>query len=345
MNHKRVTIKEVAAAAGVSTQTVSRVVNGRPDVAPDTREHVQTVIQQLGYRPSKIARSLIQGQSMTLGVVSFGIGLYGPSLELQGVQEASEQAGYSLMLNILPDAEKFDADKILSNILSYHVDGILWAVPEIGQNRDWTQALLHNLTVPIVFLNVQPRPNQTTVVIDNRMGGKLATRHLLEQGRERIGIITGPMSWWEARQRELGWREELIANGRSVDESYIAHGDWTPQSGERGLQMLLDWHPNMDALFACNDQMVLGALNVARQKGLRVPEDIAIVGFDDIPEAPYFYPPLTTVRQNMIQLGREGVKQLISLIEDPDRSDLDAIRLHPELIVRDSSLLRIDSEK
>lgn len=345
MNHKRVTIKEVAATAGVSTQTVSRVVNGRPDVAPDTREHVQTVIQQLGYRPSKIARSLIQGQSMTLGVVSFGIGLYGPSLELQGIQEASEQAGYSLMLNILPDAEKFDADKILSNILSYHVDGILWAVPEIGQNRDWTQALLHNLTVPIVFLNVQPRPHQTTVVINNRMGGKLATRHLLEQGRERIGIITGPMSWWEARQRELGWREELLANGRSVDESYIAHGDWTPQSGERGLQMLLDWHPNMDALFACNDQMVLGALNVARQKGLRVPEDLAIVGFDDIPEAPYFYPSLTTVRQNMIQLGREGVQQLISLIENPDQGDLEAIRLHPELIVRDSSILRLDSTK
>ncbi|MBK8986020.1 MAG: LacI family DNA-binding transcriptional regulator [Chloroflexi bacterium] len=338
MSRKRVTIREVAQAAGVSTQTVSRVVNGRPDVSHETRQHVQAVIDSLDYQPSKIARSLIQGQSYSLGVVSSSIGLYGPSLVLQGVQEAAEQLGFSLILHILPDAEVYDAKKLLRGILAYHVDGILWAVPEIGQNRDWVQQEVANLTVPIAFLNVQPRPMLTTAVIDNRHGGRLATRHLLEQGRRNIGIITGPMNWWEARQRELGWREELMANGRSVDESYITHGDWTPGSGERSIRMLLDWHPEMDAVFACNDQMALGAMKSARQLGRRIPEDLAIVGFDDIPEAPYFDPSLTTIHQDLSEMGREGVRQLICIINNPEHPTAEPIKLLPTLVVRQSSL-------
>ena len=337
-SRKRVTIKEVAQAAGVSTQTVSRVVNARPDVSPGTRQHVQEVIDKLGYQPSKIARSLIQGQSYTLGVVSSNISLYGPSHVLQGIQEAAKEKEYSLILQILTDPEVYEAKKLLREILSYHVDGILWAMPEIGQNRDWIQEELVNLSVPIAFLNAQPRPLQTTVVIDNRTGGYLATKHLIEQGRQNIGIITGPMSWWEARQRELGWRDALTENGRSIDESFITHGDWTPSSGERGLRMLLEWHPEMDALFACNDQMALGAMKIAHQIGHRIPKDLAIVGFDDIPEAPYFYSALTTVRQDMTEMGREGVRQLISMIENPNEQSIAPIRIQPELIVRESTL-------
>jgi DNA-binding LacI/PurR family transcriptional regulator len=328
----------VAAAAGVSTQTVSRVVNGRPDVATDTRVHVQQVIDELGYQPSKIARSLIRGQSFSLGVVSSSIGLYGPSLVLQGIQEAAVAEDYSLMLNILPDAEVFDAEKTLRDILSYHVDGILWAVPEIGQNRDLIQQALPNLTVPITFLNVQPRPNLVTAVIDNKYGGRIATQHLIERGRQHIGVITGPMNWWEARQRELGWREELVANGRTVDESYIANGDWTPSSGERCIRMLLEWHPEMDAVFICNDQMALGAMKVARQMGRTIPEDLAVVGYDDIPESPYFSPALTTVRQDVAEMGRQGVKQLLALIDGGENLATRSVVLQPTLIVRGSSM-------
>ncbi len=338
MNFKRVTIKEVAAAAGVSTQTVSRVVNGRPDVASDTREHVQQVIDDLGYQPSKIARSLIRGRSYSLGVVSSSIGLYGPSLLLQGIQEAAVEEDYSLMLNILPNAEVFDANQVLREILSYHVDGILWAVPEIGQNRDLIQQALPNLTVPIVFLNTQPRPNLVTAVIDNKHGGRIATQHLIAQGRQNIGLITGPMNWWEARQREQGWREEVAANGRLVDESFIANGDWTPSSGERCIRMLLEWHPEMDAVFICNDQMALGAMKVARQMGRQIPQDLAIVGFDDIPESPYFSPSLTTVRQDVAEMGRQGVKQLLTLLDDEENLESSSVVLPPKLIVRESSV-------
>jgi LacI family transcriptional regulator len=337
MSRKRVTIKEVAVAAGVSTQTVSRVVNGRSEVAPDTREHVQAVIEKLDYQPSKIARSLSRGQSWSLGVVTFGIGLYGPSLLLEGVQKAAVEAGYSLMLKFLPDARFFDAQAILRDILSYHVDGILWAVPDIGQNRDWIQEALHHFSVPIVFLNVQPRPNLVTAVIDNKHGGCIATQHLIDQGRKNIGIITGPMNWWEARQRELGWRQALSSNGRIVDESYIANGDWTPSSGERCIRMLLDWHPNMDAVFVCNDQMALGAMKVARQMGRRIPQDLAVIGYDDIPESPYFSPALTTIRQDMAQMGRKGVEQLLTIGDDTNITPTQSIILQPELIVREST--------
>jgi DNA-binding LacI/PurR family transcriptional regulator len=338
MNFKRVTIKEVAAAAGVSTQTVSRVVNGRPDVASETREQVQQVIDTLGYQPSKIARSLIRGRSYSLGVVSSSIGLYGPSLLLQGIQEAAVEEDYSLMLNILPNAEVFDANQVLREILSFHVDGILWAVPEIGQNRDLVQQALPNLTVPIVFLNAQPRPNLVTAVIDNKHGGRIATQHLIAQGRQNIGLITGPMNWWEARQREQGWREELAANGRVVDESFIANGDWMPSSGERCIRMLLEWHPEMDAVFVSNDQMALGAMKVARQMGRQIPKDLAIVGFDDIPESPYFSPSLTTVRQDVAEMGRQGVKQLLTLLDDEENLESPSVVLPPKLIVRESSV-------
>ncbi|MEZ4593008.1 MAG: LacI family DNA-binding transcriptional regulator [Chloroflexota bacterium] len=338
MQYKRVTLKEVAAAAGVSAQTVSRVVNGRPDVATETREHIQEIIDSLGYQPSKIARSLIQGQSYTLGVVSSSIGLYGPSLVLQGIQEAAVAGNYSLMLHILPDAEAFEARKVVSEILSYHVDGILWAVPEIGQNRDLVQQALPSVKVPIVFLNMQPRPNLVTAVIDNKLGGCLATKHLIDQGRQHIGLITGPMNWWEARQRELGWRQALMENGRSVDESYIANGDWTPSSGERCIRMLLEWHPDLDAVFVCNDQMALGAMKVARQMGRTIPDDLAVVGFDDIPESPYFSPSLTTVRQDVAEMGRQGVRQLLALINEEDLATQSVV-LQPNLIVRGSSIL------
>ena len=338
MNHKRVTIKEVAAAAGVSTQTVSRVINGRHDVAPETREHVQSVINTLGYKPSRIARSLIRGRSYSLGVVSMGVGFYGPAQTLQGVQQEADEQRYSLLLRMVSTPEELNVNEITHDLLSYHVDGILWTIPEIGQNRDWIQQELPKLSVPIAFLNMQARPNLTTIAIDNRLGGRLAARHLIEQGCQKIGIITGPLNWWEARQRELGWREEILTHGLTVDESCIAHGDWNSPSGEQCMRMLLEWHPDLDGVFASNDQMALGAMKVARERGLGIPENLSIVGFDDIPESAYFYPPLTTIRQDMGQVGITAVNQLIYLLERPEEnSHPNAFLLAPKLIVRNST--------
>ena len=337
MSRKRVTIRHVAEEAGVSTQTVSRVANNRPDVADATRRHVQEVIDRLGYSPSKVARSLIQGQSYTLGVVCYGLSLYGPSLLLEGIQKASVEAGYSLMLKIVPDPEAVDAAEVLQSVFSYHVDGVLWAVPEIGRNRDWILGTVSDKAAPVVFLNSQPRPNLVTAVVNNRQGGRLASQHLIDLDRRHIGIITGPMAWWEARQRELGWREALVANGRAIDESSIANGDWTPLSGERSIRSLLEWHPEMDAVFVCNDQMALGAMKVAHRMGRKIPDDLAVVGFDDIPESPYFSPALSTVRQDVAELGYRSVGELLALLESGEDKAIQNVVIEPELIVRESS--------
>jgi LacI family transcriptional regulator len=339
MIKKRVTIKQVAKEAGVSTQTVSRVINNRPDVAPETRRRVLQVIDRLGYRPSNIARSLIQGRSYTLGVVGYGLEYFGPSRTLSGIERQANELGYSLLLSLIRQPEKNDVEQILLELLSRYVDGIVWAVPEIGNNRDWTQQEIPQLSVPIVFLSTQPRPNQSVVAVDNRSGGRMATQHLLDQGYQNIGLITGPLDWWEACQRQLGWQDAL--QEVTTEDNLVVEGEWTAESGERGLRQLLEQRPDIDAVFVCNDQMALGALQTARQMGVRVPEDLALVGFDDIPESAYFYPPLSTVRQDMVELGRRAVRELGRMIEASQQGSAvvapKAILLQPQLIIRESS--------
>src|SRR3989304_4575954 len=210
---RRITITQGAHAAGVSTQTVSRVINDRPDVAPDTRLRVQRVIAQLGYRPSAIARTLIHQRSHTLGVVATGLEFYGPSRTLVGIEKQTRALGYSLLLDLLHHPETKDVERIINRLLSLHVDGIIWEVPETGKTRACPQGKTLPLLVPIVFLSMEPRPGLVVVSIDNRRGGRLATEHLIAHGYRHIGIITGPLDWWESRQRQLGWREGLEAAG------------------------------------------------------------------------------------------------------------------------------------
>ncbi len=338
---RRVTIRQVAEEAGVSTQTVSRVINDRPDVAPDTRQRVQKVIARLGYQPSYVARSLIQGRSCTFGVVGYGLDYYGPSCTLAGIEQEASQLGYRLLLSLVRQPETNRIDQLLGEMLSRHVDGLIWAVPEIGDNRAWLDRV-HEFPVPIVFLTMKPRPDRFIIAVDNYNGGLMATRHLIAQGCQTIGLITGPLDWWEARQRQAGWRDALASVGLSNEESLIAKGNWSAAGGEEGLRQLVARHPEIDGVFASNDQTALGVLRAARQLGRRVPGDLAIVGFDDIPEAAYFYPSLSTVRQDMIELGRRAVRMLGQAIETIQSGAVPApetVLLQPELIVRESSVL------
>jgi LacI family transcriptional regulator len=346
-SRKRVTIKQVAKAAGVSTQTISRVINERPDVAPATRERVLDVIDRLGYQPSHVARSLIQGRSFTLGIVGYGLEYFGPSCTLSGIEQEASKLGYTVLLSLVRRPETNKIGQILREMLSHYVDGIIWAVPEIGDNRDWVKHKTHRLSVPIIFLSMEPQPDQFIVAVDNYNGGLMATRHLITRGCQNIGLITGPLDWWEARQRKRGWRGALESVGLPRKDSFITEGTWSAASGERSLNRLLTRHPEIDGVFACNDRMALGAFKAARQLGRRVPEDLAIVGFDDIPDAAYFHPPLSTVRQDMVELGRRAVRGLGKTIE-ATRSGAppspETILLQPELIVRESSILPENQE-
>lgn len=338
---KRVTIKQVAQEAGVSTQTVSRVTNNRPDVAPETRQRVLEVIERLGYQPSALARSLIRQRSHTLGVVTAGLEYVGPSHTLSGITEQAEAMGYSLLLKELPEFDTSDVEPILNALLARQVDGIIWAVAEVGDNRDWLADRLNDLPVPIIFLTMHQRPELSIVSVDNYLGGRIATEYLLKQGYRRIGHVAGPLEWWESRQRQAGWQSALLDAGIRVSEDQSVEGDWSSESGEKAIRQLLDQYREMDAVFVANDQMALGVLQVTCRRGLKVPQDLAVVGFDGIPEAAYYWPPLTTVKQDLHRLGCIAVEQVLQAIEASQEPkgvyEPETVLLKPRLIVRESA--------
>jgi LacI family transcriptional regulator len=339
--NRRATIKQVAAEAGVSSQTVSRVINNRPDVLPETRERVQQVITRLGYHPNAIARSLIRRRSDTLGVVASGLEYYGPSHTLIGIEQGANQMGYSIFLNLLHQPEIVDVEMIVNGLIARQVEGIIWAVPEIGENHTWFKKAASRLAVPIIFHDMRPDTYLNQVGMDNKRGGQIATEHLIAQGYRKIGLLTGPLHWWSARERRDGWEEALKNAGISIDEALVAQGDWSATSGELGLYQLVEKCPDLEAVFACNDQMALGMMRAARRMGRRIPEDLAVVGFDDIPEAAFFNPALTTMKQDLFQLGSLAVSTLIQILKAGQRNEtVPAMRppfIQPELVVRESS--------
>jgi LacI family transcriptional regulator len=267
---------------------------------------------------------------------------FGPSHTLAGIQHLASEMGYSLHLSLVRQPAESGV-QVLHDLISYHVDGIIWAVSEIGNNRGWVEEELCRSTVPVVFLDMRPCPNLPVVNVENRVGGYLATKHLFDQGRRKVGLITGPLDWWSAQERRAGWCDVLREAGLTAEESLVVEGTWSASSGERGFRRLLEQCPEVDAVFACNDQMALGVLKAARELGRRVPEDLAVVGFDDVPEAPFFCPSLSTVRQDLNGLGRSAVRELGRIIDarqqDQPEIELRTISLQPELIVRGSSVV------
>jgi LacI family transcriptional regulator len=339
--NKRTTIKQVAKIAGVSTQTVSRVINNRPDVSPETRERIQQIIEELDFQPSALARSLIQQRSYTLGVVTAGLKFIGPARTINGITNQAEKLGYALLLEELLQFDIDNIKPILQNLLARHVDGIVWAVPEVGDNRRWVDEILNNVPVPVVFLTMRPRPGVSTVSVDNYLGGVIATQHLLDQGRRHIGHISGPLDWWEARQRKLAWQDTLNTAGIKINDGHCSEGNWSSSSGETAFESLLLSYPEMDAVFVANDQMAISVLQIANRQGLRIPADLAVVGFDNMAESAYFWPALTTINQNQHELGCRALQEVVSQIEAAhhnEKIEPQNILLSPNLIVRDSSI-------
>jgi LacI family transcriptional regulator len=336
-----VTLQDVARQAGVSSKTVSRVVNNQGELSEATRQRVQAAIEQLGYHPNILARSLVNQRTNTLAVVAWGVDYYGPSRILVGIEKKSDELGYSLFLNLLARPDDSDIDRILDMLIARRVEGILWAVPEVGNNRSWIDAARLNSLPPIVFLSMESRPELMTVSIDNRHGAMQATQHLIDQRPLHIGLINGPMAWWEARERQIGWQEALHRAGLTPASSLVAEGDWSAASGDRAMRLLLEREPAIDAVFVCSDQMALGALGAAHQAGRKVPQDLIIAGFDNTPESAFFWPPLTTVYQQLVDAGGIAVQNLHQVIEArrQDNQDLqpEATVLMPELVIRESS--------
>lgn len=321
---------DVAKLAGVSYQTVSRVLHDSPHVARDTRARVLEAIRQLGYRPSSVAQALVTGRSRTLGVVSFGTAHYGPASTLLGVEQAAYDAGYGVSVASLRSLSRDPVLAAVQRLCDQGVDGIAVIAPQ----RPVVDALRHVTSdVPVVAVEGGPDDSVPVVAVDQHGGAAAATRHLLDLGHRTVWHIAGPPDWLEADQRIDGWRSALQAAGAEIPP--LLRGDWSARSGYEIASRLLR-SPDVTAVFAANDQMALGLLRCLHESGREAPRDISIVGFDDIPEAAYFTPPLTTVRQDFSELGRRCLHLLLGQIESGERSWTRVV-VEAELVLRKST--------
>lgn len=345
MNYtKRLNIKQVASIAGVSTQTISRVINEQRYVSVETRTRIERIIERLGYQPSALARSLIRQRTFTLGVVTAGLSFKGPSRILNGITDRADELGYTILLKELPPFDSGQHEALLKNLLARPVDGVIWAVPEGGDSHLWVPQDLAEIKTPVVFLNTESRPGLSIINIDNFDGAKRATMHLLEQGYRHIGHLAGPLDWWESQQRKAGWQQALTEAGLPTSDAHFTAGDWTSSGAVAAMECLQRQYPEMDAVFVANDQMALGVLWMLSQQGISVPAQFGVVGFDGLDEAAYYWPSLTTVVQDRSQLGCSAVEEIVSSIVHLNTEGAllapRTVMLRSELLVRQSSVRR-----
>lgn len=289
---------DVAARAGVSHQTVSRVLNDLPGVRAETRDRVLVAVEELRYRRNFAARQLASTHSRTVGVVTWGSSLFGPASVLRALESAAGATGYRLatvnLVSMSTEAFSGAVDQLLERV----VEALVVIVPHETVLR---RAQSLDLDIPVVVVEGDLSATPLTVGVDNAQGARLATEHLLALGHETVVHLAGPQGWAESSARRDGWRVELERQGRRVPPLRWG-GDWSARSGYRtGLSLARE--PDLTAVFVANDQMALGLVRALREQGRRVPEDVSVVGFDDIPESGYFWPALTTVHQDFAELG------------------------------------------
>ena len=323
-------IRDVAREAGVSYQTVSRVLNDSPSLRPETRDRVLAVIERLGYRPNQAARALVTSKSRVIGVlVATRAAAYGVQTILYEIEDAARDAGYTIAIATTPSDES-SVRQALSQLEGQSVEAVVVVAP---QARVFDLLASTPLRVPLVMIDSQRRDLGHSIAVDQFEGARLATRHLIELGHRSIVHLAGPQDWNEAEERMRGFLAEMS----DADMPTVAPvlGDWTADTAyEVGLKLLA--HREFTAVFASNDQMALGLIHAANDLGLSVPGDLSVVGFDDIPEAKHFTPPLTTVRQDFALLGRRAIDILVADIEGSDAPP-EAVFEIPELVIRAST--------
>jgi DNA-binding LacI/PurR family transcriptional regulator len=322
-------MSDVGELAGVSHQTVSRVINGSEHVRPETRERVLEAMRELGYRPNLTARALATGRSNTVGVVSFDTTVYGPASTLLGIERAAHEAGYFIMIASMKALDRASVVEAVERLRLQAVEGILVIAPL----KDAPDALLHGPEGIALAAEGGPTAAIPVVEVDQFAGAVRATRHLLELGHQTVWHVAGPPEFLDSEQRLEGWRATLEASGSRPPPPLV--GDWGAQSGyELGRRLSAD--PAVTAIFVANDQMALGLLRAMHEAGRTIPGDVSVVGFDDVPEAPYLLPPLTTIRRDFDKIGSRSLALLLATIEAGERLPSGA-RVQPELIVRASA--------
>lgn len=293
---------EVAAHAGVSHQTVSRVLNESPLVKEDTRLKVLAAIEEMGYRRNNAARMLATNRSARIGMISAHLALHGPSMIAVAVQEAGHDAGYDVSLVGVSDFSAAAVQGAVDRLMDEAVEGLVVAV---AHRSAMELALSLDLSVPVVLVQGVSAGQALAAGIDQLHGAHLATEHLLDLGHRHVAHVTGPPDWAEAGQRRDGWRAAHERRGLLPGPELT--GDWSAESGYAAGHRIAD-DPSVTAVFAGNDTMALGVLRALHERGVDVPGQVSVVGFDDVPEAAYFWPGLTTVSQQFSVLGRTAVE-------------------------------------
>jgi len=326
------TLDDVAARCGVSYQTVSRVVNNSPLVAEKTRALVLKAIAELDYRPNLAARRLATRRSSVIGMVGTKMTYYGPAQVMVSVEETARRKGYNLMFVGVERPGKAQLATAINDLCEHQVHGFLFGV-RLGPSIDSVRRLCRG--APFVALDAGPADGVPTVAVDQQYGVQLATRHLLDLGHQQIAYIGGQSGWSASKERRKGWAQTLVE--ADLEPALCVDGDWSPQSGYAAVVQLLDLGTRrFTAIVAANDHMALGTLRALHTKGIRVPEDISVVGYDDLPESGFFEPPLTTVHHDFAGQGERSVEVLLRMINrEPAESQLELLR--PELVIREST--------
>jgi LacI family repressor for deo operon, udp, cdd, tsx, nupC, and nupG len=332
MPRSRVTIRDVAAHAGVSHQTVSRVINNIERVSPETRALVEASIKELGYRPNAIARSMARGRTCTLACISPNLTDFTFASIIEGAEAEIRKHDYFLVSSSAPTEDEFSRliDKLFT---SRRAEG-LFVINPYADRR-------HNLLppeVPTVFVAARPRQRDTvsSVALDDFNVARQATQYLIELGHRRVAMVTGPMVEDCSQDRNFGYNQALEDSGINPDPSLVITGDWAATSGYQAIQKLSKLSSPPTAIFAQNDRMAIGILRGAREMGIIVPSELSVIGVDDMPLSSYFDPPLTTMRQDPLSIGQEAARLLIDTLEERETSPKHLL-LQAQLIQRKST--------
>lgn len=321
---------DVAKMANVSQKTVSRVVNGEPNVSEDARSRVVAAIEELGFVPNRAARTLVTSRSRTIGVISSGSSLHGPASMSVEIEKAAQKSGYTTLITHAPTGEAKSLESAIADMASQGVDGIVISYP--GQTLETIRPPAAQ--IPLLALEHRPTEGDNWILVgaDNRGGARAATEHLLGLGHETVWHITGPSSWGASESRRAGWQDALADSGCAIPPAVEA--DWSVHSGyEAGRRLVAE---NATAVFAANDDMAIGAIRAFTDAGKRVPEDISVIGFDDLPVSEYLVPALTTVRQDFEEIVRQGMRRLTAAMEGhPVASRITSVTVH--LVFRETT--------
>jgi DNA-binding LacI/PurR family transcriptional regulator len=320
---------DVAKLAGVSHQTVSRVLNGHPNVRTRTRIRVQAAIEELGYRPNRAARMLATGTSQVIGFVSRSSTLFGPASMVTALAEAALRHGFTVNVESVRTLDRKPVSEAIGRLLDQRVAGLVVIMP-VDSANDALDDLPDN--IPLVNVDGDPRRPTELVTVDQEAGARAATTHLLEAGHRTVWHVSGPSNWFDSQGRIAGWQQALIDAGADVPP--VMPGDWSAASGYKAGQILARMN-DVTAIFAANDHLALGILRALHEKGQRVPQDVSVVGFDDVPEAAYFIPPLTTIRPDFDGVAAASLDLLIAQIRAGRRLG-DRRILPPTLVKRQS---------